>query len=190
AAIPPINISLDLASARYANRLHRLHKNHPVIQRLPPEWREGEAPTLAIPLPSYNPKSKRRPTKLNTIDRLRKMTYDPREGETITPFTTTPWRRTETDWNGRLTIRGTLGQDKKDAAKEHKERMVDITKLDSHLVLYSDGSQQLEEGRLITGYGFVGYRQGHEIFSRMGGMGTTAEVYDAEMAGLAHGAAK
>ncbi|KAJ3888321.1 hypothetical protein GG344DRAFT_16710, partial [Lentinula edodes] len=126
----------------------------------------------------------------NTLDRIRKMTYDPREGETITPFTTTPWRRTEPDWKGRLTTLGTLGQDKAEAAKEHKHRMQNISKLDSHLVVYSDGSQQQQEGRLITGYGFVGYRQGREVFSRMGGMGSTAEVYDAEMAGLAHGAAK
>ncbi|KAJ3870804.1 hypothetical protein F5051DRAFT_447103 [Lentinula edodes] len=151
---------------------------------------KGEEPILNIPLPSYNPKSQRQPAMPNTIDQLQKMTYDPCEGEAIIPFTTAPWQHTELNWNGRFTIHGTLGQDKKEAAKEHKERMLNVMKLNLYLVLCSNGSQQLDEGRLIIGYGFVGYQQGQQIFLQIGGMGTTTEVYDTKMARLVHGAAK
>ncbi|KAF5366508.1 hypothetical protein D9757_012170 [Collybiopsis confluens] len=190
AAIPPITVTLDHASARYADRLHRLSQNHPVIQRLP-EWHEDSNIRVTIPLPSYT-KRKKQPVKKNTLDNLRRQTYNPREGERIQPFTTPPWRRTAESWNGRLKIVGMEGREKEKAAEEHNQRMAIIKETQSHLAVYSDGSQQKREGQLITGYGFAEYRNGKdsEVFLIEGGMGTTAEVYDAEMAGLSHGAAK
>lgn len=51
AAIPPIELTLNLNNDRYAHRLHKLYPANPVKQRLPLEWRNGTEPTHPPQLP-------------------------------------------------------------------------------------------------------------------------------------------
>ncbi|KAH0584828.1 hypothetical protein H2248_012623 [Termitomyces sp. 'cryptogamus'] len=56
------------------------------------------------------------------------------------------------------------------------------------IVVYSDRSMREEDDNWeskIVGWGMVGYHQGREIFSGRGGLSHHAEVYDAELVGIA-----
>ncbi|KAG6806999.1 hypothetical protein H0H87_001992, partial [Tephrocybe sp. NHM501043] len=87
-----------------------------------------------------------------------------------------------------MTILGTNKKTKKDeAAKAHKEQVKDLERFDANLLIYTDGSMIKEEGshRRIVGWGVVGYIRGREVITRRGSLGDKAEVYDAELMGLA-----
>ncbi|KAJ6484437.1 hypothetical protein C8R47DRAFT_920029, partial [Mycena vitilis] len=59
---------------------------------------------------------------------------------------------------------------------------------DTHLMVYSDGSLLQQGAKRSVGAGLVGYWLGEEVFTKKIGMGPKAEVYDAEMQGLAQAA--
>ncbi|KAF5374701.1 hypothetical protein D9615_009019 [Tricholomella constricta] len=186
-AIPPINLTLDLANARYADRLHKLNTTNPIIQRLSNEWRNGFDPTTPPPLPSQKPTRSRKAPKRTQLEKIAALTYRPSEGESIIPFISPPWRKTHRDFGAQLTIRGTDPKVKKeDAAKEHNDRTRILRTNPSNLLVYSDGSMLNEANstKKNTGWGIVGFRGGREVIIRRGGLGHTAEVYDAELTGL------
>ncbi|KAE9389268.1 hypothetical protein BT96DRAFT_946996 [Gymnopus androsaceus JB14] len=112
------------------------------------------------------------------------------EGETIQPFITPPMvtHRKGLEW--KVKDQQYSGKEKEEAAEEHSYQISPLLLLSSHLLLYFNGSQQTKDRRLMTGFGFVGYWAGREVFTRLEGMEAMAKVYDAELAGLALGAAK
>ncbi|GLB33390.1 hypothetical protein LshimejAT787_0102740 [Lyophyllum shimeji] len=82
-----------------------------------------------------------------------------------------PWRKTARDFGDRLTISGVHPDtEKKEATKAQKE----------------NGSMRDDEdsNRKNVGWGVVGYHNNREVIVRRGGMGHTAEIYDAELTGL------
>ncbi|RDB27809.1 putative RNA-directed DNA polymerase from transposon BS [Hypsizygus marmoreus] len=186
-AIPPISLALDLANARYADRLHKLNTTNPVIQRLPDEWRAGSPATTPPPLPSQKPTRSKKRRKLTQLETIAAQTYRPAEGERIVSFIAPPWRKTAQDFGARLTVRGAPPDiKKKEAAEAHNEMIQDLLTDHSRLLLYSDGSMLDDENGIKknVGWGVVGYHRNREVITRRGGMGHTAEVYDAELTGL------
>lgn len=121
-AIPPINLTLDLANARYADCLHKLHATSPIIQRLPNEWRDGAIPTIPPPLPSQKPSRNTKPRKPTQLESIAAKAYHPIKGEKVVSFIAPPWRKTAQDFGDRLTISGAHPDvEKKDAAKAHNK---------------------------------------------------------------------
>jgi ribonuclease HI len=110
-------------------------------------------------------------------------------GEKVRPFVRPPWRKTAEAYGGRLTVPPKTPTGTKDeAAKEHIKHTNALRLRRDHLLIYSDGSL-LEEGRRNVGVGLTAYHAGREVAARSVCMGRKAEVYDAEMKGLAMGAA-
>ncbi|KAJ7152582.1 hypothetical protein C8R43DRAFT_845138, partial [Mycena crocata] len=141
ASIPPIRLALDAANRRTAIRFNKLSVNNPVVQRLPDEWRDGQAPSVPPPLPvrvaaSRNKLEMRKSTQL---DQLSKLTSA--KNERIFPYLTAPWRRTTASYAGRMQVSGSGGVKKEDAAEAHKQKISNILMLpDEHLLVYTDGS--------------------------------------------------
>ena len=191
-AIPPIEITLNMTLEGYAHRLHKLKRSNPVIERLPREWKQEEPSKNPPPLPSARTTRNGKKGKLTQIDRLAKETYSPMDGEDIDPFIAPPWRRTARLYGQRLTITGAPKEAKKaKEAEKHNERIQAMGEDETRIMVYSDGSQREdtrgEEGKVV-GWGIVGYRRGEEIFTDRGGLGQKAEVYDAELVGIAQAA--
>ncbi|KAF5378148.1 hypothetical protein D9615_007630 [Tricholomella constricta] len=186
-AIPPIDLTLDLVNARYADRLHKISDTNPVIQRLPEIWRNGNPPSNPPPLPSQKPSRSKKPKKKTQLENIAGKTYSPMEGERIIPFIMPPWRKTDLDYGTRLTIIGTTPDtDKKKAARAHNARIKALRTDPANVLMYSDGSMldDKRNSKNNVGWGVVGFQGHREVTVRRGGMGHTAEVYDAELTGL------
>jgi len=183
ASIPPILHRLDLIQSNSALRLNKMDSGHAILQRLPSDWRNGEELTYPPPLPaSKTPTS--RSTRLVAFSQLSLPSH-----ERIQPFLFPPWSLTAEDFGSQVTVLGHKpGEDKDEAAKAHLNYLPDILYDPAHLLLYSDGSQVMEDGRRLTGAAFVAFKSGLEVFSSTIGLGETAEVYDAEMEALASAA--
>ncbi|KAF5379687.1 hypothetical protein D9615_005656 [Tricholomella constricta] len=156
------------------------------MQRLSDEWRDGNAPSTPPPLPSHKPSRSKKTPKPTQLEAIAAQTYRPAEGERIIPFISPPWRKTAHDLRGKLTIRGaTPNVTKEKAAKAHNTRIRTLITNPTHLLMYSDGSMLDEtNNKKNVGWGVVGYHNSREVITRRGGMGHTAEVYDAELTGL------
>jgi ribonuclease HI len=126
--------------------------------------------------------------KSTQVDQLTRLT-SPNE-ERIFPFLTPPWRRTATSFGDRLKITGAAGREKKEAAKAHKEKISAIAPFSNHLLVYTDGSMREIHRVRRVGAGVAIFRAEDEIFSSSIGLGSKAEVYDGELAGLYLGACK
>ncbi|KAF5379794.1 hypothetical protein D9615_005662 [Tricholomella constricta] len=186
-SIPPINLALDLANARYADCLHKLNTTNPIIQRLSDEWRDGEKPSTPPPLPSQKPTRSKKTPKPTQLESIATQTYRPTEGERIIPLIAPPWRKTARDFGKRLTIiEATPDVKKKEAAKAHNARIRTFNTNPAHILVYSDGSMldDAHSQKKNVGWGIVGYHNDREVVTRRGGLGHTAEVYDAELTGL------
>ena len=90
-------------------------------------------------------------------------------------------------FKGRLRITPAVkGTTKEDAAKAHKAMIRNIVKDPTRILMYSDGSLLTDKtGRRRVGASHVALRQQHLLFGRRISMSPRAEVFDAEMAGLA-----
>lgn len=77
---------------------------------------------------------------------------------------------------------------KKQWASRHRQLLKDISKDAGEVRVYTDGSLRHVRGVRYTGAGFVAYREDEAMFSDKFALGPCAEVYDAEMEGLAGGA--
>ncbi|KAK7021578.1 hypothetical protein R3P38DRAFT_2533439 [Favolaschia claudopus] len=95
ACIPHIEHTLDLVREQYAARLHKLGHRHPVIQRFPSKWRDGELAAAPQPLPPHKrvSRNRRSPPKTTRLQKLAKSTYHPERGEKVRPFQSAPWRK-------------------------------------------------------------------------------------------------
>lgn len=186
AAILPMKHFLDHTNRKYAIRLNTLDLSHPLIQRLPKEWRVNQEPTFPPPLPLRKPREKQiKPTRLSQIAE-----YSNPEWERIAPFLADPWRRTRHDLDLRERISVRLkdhqGETKEDAAKRHNLEIADIRSDPGCILVYTDGSQTMNKVKgLRAGAGMVAYKERQEMWSQSVGLGPQVEVYDAEMAGLA-----
>ncbi|KNZ73243.1 hypothetical protein J132_08011 [Termitomyces sp. J132] len=93
-AIPPIGITLELASNGYANQLHKLTHTNPITELLPEEWQRGDPAVNPPPLSNKKRKRNKRPVKLMQLEKVARRTHGPMDGENINPFVSPPWRRT------------------------------------------------------------------------------------------------
>ncbi|KAG6822607.1 hypothetical protein H0H92_013195 [Tricholoma furcatifolium] len=154
-------------------------------------WRGGQEATTKPPLPSRkapsNPRANPKGRKTQ-LEQVSEMTYSPLDGERITPLASPPWRRTIDYYGGRLkVVPAVKGVSKDEAAKTHATTANGLRYDNSSIIVYSDGSMlddDANKDRKIVGWGLVAYHKGQEVFSQRGGLGHTAEVYDAEMTGL------
>jgi ribonuclease HI len=198
AALMPMTQRLTMLSGRYATRIRTFDTSHPIVHRLPNEWRpraQRNHPNPPAPPMAPCPKLRRKngtlhkaPTHLHSVARQ----VDPKT-ETTDPFLTPPWRRTrhDDDIRKRITVsRATPGITKPEAAREHRKYAAKLEQDPTHLLAYTDGSQLIEEhtGFKNTGAGIILYCQGIKISEIPIGMGREAEGYDAELLGLAYAA--
>jgi len=111
--------------------------------------------------------------------------------EKITPtHTTPPWRSDVRDvqYTTRLTTNpARRGFTKGEAANEHRTRIIQISQENDYIITYTDGSMKEKNQEHRTGAGWVVYWKGTERRSGGEGMGSLAEVYDAEMTALLRG---
>jgi hypothetical protein len=130
AAIPPIQIHLSHIAEREAIRLHRLGRNHPLLIRLPAEWKPpGEREVLhpSVPLSVEPPRVRR----ARVPQALRSTSSAPRLW-TIAALTDPK-------------------AEKKTAAHDHKNKISESLIRDDHLLIYTDGSRRSIDGVNCTG---------------------------------------
>ncbi len=109
ASIPPIDITLEYYTERYATRTQKLDPSNPVVCRIPEQYR-GDTPVISPPpLPYFPPpprchvlayliKQHEAKAKKNTTTRLIRMAKSiTPNAERIDPLAETPWRRSEYD---------------------------------------------------------------------------------------------
>ena len=181
AFIPPLGLYLDSLTRHTAIRFNKLSTNNPILQRLSDNWRNGQSPSNPPPLPTkHNCRSK--PTQLQKIATFTSPTH-----ERIFPFLLPPWQKTQLDYGKRFTIhQSTTNKDK--VVARHNSFVNQAQYHPETLLTYSDGSQISFLNRFRrVGSAVVGYHQGREVFHRKLGLGGSAEVHDAELAGLVTG---
>jgi ribonuclease HI len=190
-SIPPVEIQLDLDVTRYATRLHRLSSTSPVIQRLPPAWRDGQPATHPPPLPPHKRITRKRRKPAKTTRLLQIAAKTDAQCEKAPPFALPPWRRTVEDFEGRLKTHTPRREvSKAEAATEHILEVSRFRLDRDHLTVYSDGSLLTDDriNKPAVGAALAGFHRGREVFRKMIALGGRAEVYDAEMVGLAQAA--
>ncbi|KAG8794770.1 hypothetical protein FRC16_010367 [Serendipita sp. 398] len=79
------------------------------------------------------------------------------------------------------------GINKAEAAEAHREHIARIANNPNAIAVYTDGSLIHDGGHTRAGAGWVLYSKGEERATGSVGLGTTAEVYDAEMTALSKG---
>lgn len=184
ASIMPLRHHLNWLNEKYALRFNRMDGRHPIIQRLPSEWRNGHEPTFPPLLPPPTRRSK--PTRLLILATKTNPLH-----ERIFPLRAPPWQRTamDKDLRSRLRIAPKNPQiDKDEAARQHRKFFQEVSRDPSQIIVYSDGSLVEQSQGQQVGIGVVGYLEGQVIAEHSFGIGQKAEVYDAELEGLAHGA--
>lgn len=176
ASLPEMRLLLQARAESGAIRFARLHRRHPVLQRLGADWCGNvlaeNPPPLAAPT---------NPSRLTRIQRLAQ--FYPADGERIEPFLLAPWDDPVGDarWTGRLTINPRQpGMDKPTAAAEHVKRLRQLESGSANVIAYTDGS--LLDGK--AGAGFVVFHKRRRVAARQIGLGMAAEVYDGELRGL------
>jgi ribonuclease HI len=208
ASIPPIGLHLDYLNSNFATRLRKLPPNHPIVLRLPIGIRPPEEadPHLPFPLPhkparhfrnaarrdlaiAANAERNRNCTRLWSIAKSVNL-----NSEAIDILANPPWHRTE--WDADLANRihfrlppNTPEESFKETwAADHTDKVLDLKRTDTNLLVYTDGSLSFDRGNRKTGWGFAFYQGGELVRSKKGALGAHVEVYDAEMEGLASAA--
>lgn len=204
AGILPMKHQLDLIRGLYATRLLTYDVAHPVIRRLPKEWKKPnyigipDTPHRTIPFtsPPLNARTvfKRSgelgnpPTRIHALAR---MVSD--QTERTSPLFFPPWRRTrhDADLRSRFTVgRAILGIEKEEAAKSHRAHIKAFLHDPAHLLVYTDGSMlyNKQTGARSVGAAAVLVHQDEQMLHPIKmGMGDTSEVYDAELMALVLG---
>ncbi len=110
------------------------------------------------------------------------------ETEHIKPHPEPPWRLMEINIPDNVQIflpTNTPSQSSKEEwTDNHIKFTTEIEDNDHCLIIYSDGSLMGKNGRRRSGYGVVGYIQGHEVFRQGEALGEHTKAYDTKMAGL------
>lgn len=184
ASIAPIRHTLDQAVRQCALRFNKLSLSSPIVERLPDDWRQGQAPAVPPPLPPRKPGSRAKTELRKTTPLQATATHTNPQDERISPYMMPPWRRTAAAFGDRLKIRNKAGKmSKVEAARAHQEYLKTLHG-PSTLVAYADGSQQEVNGRRRVGAGLVVYHDRRVVKELAVGLGPRAEVYDGEMAAL------
>jgi len=193
--VPPLHIRLNHMKQRAAARLAaKTDPTNPVHERLPAHLQReaGRHETTPPPLP-ITP-ARRKPGMPNRFksSTIHEITKDiPGNIEKITPtHTTPPWRSDVRDvqYTTRLTTNpAQRGFTKGEAANEHRTRIIQISQENDYIITYTDGSMKEKNQEHRMGAGWVVYWKGMERRSGGEGMGSLAEVYDAEMTALLRG---
>lgn len=183
-SIPPLDLILDARRERAALRLARMPDTHPVIQRLGADWHRG---AQAVNPPPLQPMRTNVDSKRTRLQRLA-LLY-PADGERIDAHYLAPWSDILSDprWKGRLVVVPKDPKtDKRRAALAHVELARSLRADERHVLAYSDGS--LLEGS--AGAGAAVFHCRRQVTAASYGLGTGADVYDAELSGLAEAARK
>ncbi|KAI0309228.1 hypothetical protein OF83DRAFT_1036948, partial [Amylostereum chailletii] len=114
------------------------------------------------------------------------------KSERLSPYYTPPWSRRHT-WGQRLltTIpnpRATR-HERNEYANRLKVRLGNISRDETVLAIYTDGSRRSANGHRRTGAGYVAYLGANEVRAGRWGLGRRAGIYDAEMLALSSSAA-
>jgi ribonuclease HI len=176
AAVPPLDIFLRLTKHRAAIRFHKLATHSPIKQRLPPTWRHG-LPANPPPPRTAAPATRTRTPKSTKLCTLAELTTSSAER---TKPDSPPWAKTARDLAPPLQVTTQpkhTRKRKQTAAKEHAAKTARLSQDSRNILLYADGSQI--DGH--TGAGIAGYHRGNEVITLTKGLGTGAEVYDAEL---------
>jgi ribonuclease HI len=184
ASIPPIHIQAQIHARKCAIRFNKLPTSSPIVQRLPAEWRETQTPTLRPPLPfrppSNSAQNMKKTTTLQTLS-----SYTNPNHERINPFLTPPWQQSPLSFSTRFILNPHLpNTEKQDSSRLHLNLIDTISRSNSTLYIYTDGSLLQRSGFQRTGAAAVGYRNQEEVFHTQMGLGGHAEIHDAELAGL------
>lgn len=192
AGIPPIHLRLDHIYARAAARIAaKIDDSNLVYHRLPREYKRREATEniFTPPLPITPTRRLQRAPVLSPLRRL--LSTIPIDIELISPnHLLDPWRPDGIDeaLSRRLkACPGIQGTSKREAAEDHLKLTERLAANPGALAVYTDGSQINRNGHRLTGAGWVLYWRGQERDHGSVGLGTSAEVYDAEMTALANG---
>lgn len=176
--------------------LSHIHARHPIAQRLPNPHRSDniqDTDGVLLMTPHKGTRNPRRraehETKVAKCTSIcgiaQKITANSQQ---INKLEEPPWHRV----NERVTVRvpmPTAGKSlKKRWARRHKRQLRQLENRREELIIYSDGSLRYVRGIRFTGAGVVGFRGGTAQFQTQFTLGSTAEVYDAEMEGLAKAA--
>src|ERR1700742_5187948 len=71
------------------------------------------------------------------------------------------------------------------AARTHADKLSQIGQLDTHLIVYTDGSLSEVNGQRVAGAAFVIKHRGRTVKESSTNLGNKAEVFDAEVHALA-----
>jgi len=157
AGLPPAEVALEDAKIRLALRLQTVDTQHPLVTRIQGARKTGRRKGLP-----KNPK-----TKLQLLS-------------TLIPATTRPTLRVPHFTPGSQKD-PTGGMDKQRAAAAFKAWWRQIPT--DTVTVFSDGSEQTENGQRQVGYGYAVY-QGHEqILTGCGAINPVSHVFDAEAIG-------
>ena len=199
AAIPPIAHTLDYIVERKANAAQHFSARHPVTHRLPAQHCSNNiCQSDGLPFPEPHKCIRARTSPVNRIARETKNAkctaiykigqHMLMNTERIDKALEAPWHRVDDRVKVRVPKTSPGKSQKKHWAKRHKHLIRQIETKPEGLVVYTDGSLRHEHGIRLTGAGIVAFCKGEVIFQGRMALGGGAEVYDAEMEGLARGA--
>jgi ribonuclease HI len=158
AAVPAAEAVLEEAKLRFAMRLQTVDENHPLVQR------------IQLSKIARGKHAGRQQVPRTKIQRL---------GEII-PAALRPVLRMPHYSHG-CRINPTYGRTKEEAAKGFKKWWA---KLPSDVVtVFSDGSEQYDQGTKYVGYGYAVYQNGVQLHTGYGSINSTSHVFDAEAIG-------
>ncbi|KNZ79547.1 hypothetical protein J132_09230 [Termitomyces sp. J132] len=136
--VPPIKLTMEWTVEDYANRLHRLRHTSPVIEQLMDEWCYSREVGNPPPLPHRKKTRKKGAAKLTQLECTARLTYRLMEGDVIDPFVAPSWRKTAKGQPQHISIIGApVGCKKGEEAKKHNEKVENLERDDTWLLVYS-----------------------------------------------------
>ncbi|KAG9126385.1 hypothetical protein FRC07_003632 [Ceratobasidium sp. 392] len=181
AAILPVPLLLQRLSENAATRLRRLPPTSEVAKRLPHLW---DTHSRSVPQPAVSPVA---PTIIQHLASL----SDPEAEHTI-PYMAAPWDSPH-PWGPRIKVvhpKPTATREEREMHVKRARAAIESSNVEGALACFTDGSKRIQSNCRRTGAGYVIYGRGKEVFSGRVGLGPRADVFDAEMLGLALAAQK
>ena len=199
ASIPPINLTLDYINKRKANTIQHYNPRHPVTHRLLIQhqsnnvhatdgllFKEPHKPISNRTRPENRAAREQKNAKCTPVFRIGQHMLT--NTEKINKTAEAPWHRIDERVKIRVPLVIPGKPQKLKWATQHKRLLCKIETKPEELTVYTDGSLSHDQGVRQTGAGIVAFRRGESLFQRRIALGEFAEVYDAEMEGLASGA--
>nr|UTN00778.1 RNaseH domain of reverse transcriptase [Drepanopeziza brunnea f. sp. 'multigermtubi'] len=150
--------ALEEAKARFAMRLKTVDDKHPLVSRIPLRIRQRGRGAGTTKIPETK------------IQRLGTLFPDVPRPRLVPPHFTSGSRRDPAD-----------GKTKKEAAAAFEAWWQQLPPED--ITIFSDGSEQYDQGNRLVGYGYVVYRGRQETSHGYGSINDCSYVFDAEAIG-------